>query len=284
MRHSKLNILVKLMRLDKPTGIWLLLLPGLFGIMLGQTTIEYMIIAIFCLGSVLMRAAGCIINDIFDRNYDIKVERTKSRPLASKQISLSQSLIILSILLLISLVLLLQLNKITIIIGLFSIIPIIIYPVMKRFTYYPQFMLGLTFNLSALMGYSAVTWHISISAIILYIGCVLWTLGYDTIYAHQDKADDIKVGVKSTALKFGDKTKLYLSYIYSGTILSFLSVGYLNKLNMFFYSIAFLATIQLYWQIISLNIDYPKNCASKFNSNIIFGVTYLIAIICGRLL
>lgn len=195
-----------LMRIDRPIGIWLLLIPGIWGIAAASPGFPSIYTCIlFLIGSVLMRGAGCVINDLWDKDLDKKVERTANRPLASGAITEKNAKIFLATLLLLSFFILIQFNSTTIILGFASIPLIAMYPLMKRYTYWPQIMLGITFNMSVLMGYSAVTGETSSTAILLYLGAIFWTIGYDTIYAHQDKEDDALIGIKSTALKFGDK-------------------------------------------------------------------------------
>jgi adenylosuccinate synthase len=241
------------------------------------------IIMIFCIGSIFMRAAGCIINDMVDVEFDQQVERTKIRPLASGEVSFKEAIIILFILLSLSFAILITLNKITIIIGMLSIIPIIIYPFMKRITFFPQAFLGLTFNLGALMGYTSIKGVVDYSCIILYIGCISWTLGYDTIYAHQDKKDDVLIGIKSTALKFGDNTKKYLQLFYNILLLSLFICGKTAHLSGWYYYGFPLMILQLYWQINTLNLNNEIDCLKKFKSNIYFGFIVCIFISLGKL-
>lgn len=283
MQLIKTNTITQLMRLHQPTGVWLLLWPCLWGIALASDNFfQPKLLAIFILGSILMRGAGCIINDIIDRKFDAKVQRTKERPIASGKISIRQALLIVVILLMISLSLLLMLNKLAITLGFLSIIPIIIYPFMKRVTYFPQAFLGITFNLGILIGYAAVCNRLSLSALVLYLGAICWTIGYDTIYAHQDKDDDILIGVKSTALKFGDSTKKWLFIFYGGFILCLILTGILEKLSLEFYISLIILITQLMWQIIKLDITDSKDCHIKFKSNIFLGFLVLISLILGK--
>jgi 4-hydroxybenzoate polyprenyl transferase len=278
------NCYVRLLRLNQPTGIWLLLWPSLWSIAIAsETTPDLKLMAIFTVGSILMRAAGCIINDLFDIEFDQKVERTKTRPLASGEISKHQALITLFILLIISLGLLLCLNNLAIKIGLFSIIPVIIYPFMKRITFWPQAFLGLTFNLGAIVGYVAAADKVTFTSAALYLAGFFWTLGYDTIYAHQDKYDDALIGVKSTALKFADKTKDWLQKFYNGLLICLFLAGKLVGLSTwFFYGFIFFILL-LYWQINTLDYDNPDDCLKKFKSNVYFGLLVFIFIVLGKL-
>ena len=268
----------QLARLDKPIGFLLLMWPCLWSYAYGSIIFSYNIeikyIIYFILGSVLMRGAGCTWNDLLDRKYDSKVKRTKNRPLASNKISPANAAIFLVFQLLLSLFILIQFNKLTIIVGLLSIIPIIIYPLMKRITWWPQLFLGVTFNWGAIMGWTATTGELSYHCIILYFGCIFWTIGYDTIYAHQDKIDDNFLGLKSTAILFGSKTKfaLYFFYlIFITTLILIINIIeiknlYINSLFLFF------IFIHLFSQIFFLNIDSPDNCLKIFKSNNSLGI------------
>ena len=216
---------ILLARLERPAGIWYLLLPSLWAIVLasGHFSSETLrIILLFGFGSVIMRAAGCVINDLWDRNLDKGVERTARRPLASGAISVKQGLFFLAGSLLAGLVILLQLNSATILLGFVSMGFVVIYPLMKRVTWWPQAFLGLTFNFGALMGWSAVTGSLGWPALALYTGGIFWTLGYDTIYAHQDKEDDLLAGIKSSALFLGERSYFWVSVFYALSWILFL--------------------------------------------------------------
>ena len=214
-----------LMRLDRPIGWWLLLLPGWWAIVLASGGVMNMnikswaLMAAFLIGAVVMRGAGCVVNDIWDRDLDKMVERTRERPLASGAVSVKQAAAFLSLLLMIGAAILLSMNMLTIMLGLLSLPLIALYPAMKRITYWPQLFLGLTFNFGALMGWAAVTGELSAAPLFLYLGGIFWTIGYDTIYAHQDKEDDALAGIKSTALKFGNRSKLWVSGFYLGAFI-----------------------------------------------------------------
>ncbi len=195
----------QLMRLDRPIGTWLLLIPCWWGVTLACPKIPNIwFMVLFALGAVVMRGAGCVVNDIYDRNLDKQVERTRTRPLASGEVQLWQALVFLVLLLVIGFGILLLFNHFTMGLGVSSLLLVFTYPAMKRISWWPQLFLGFTFNWGALMGWSAVTNNLSISVILLYIAGVFWTLGYDTIYAYQDRNDDERVGVKSTARFLGD--------------------------------------------------------------------------------
>ena len=268
----------QLARLDKPIGFLLLMWPCLWSYTLGSTIFSYNIslkyIIYFILGSILMRGAGCTWNDLLDKKYDAKVKRTQSRPLASNKISSVNAIIFLIFQLFLSLLILIQFNNVTIIIGLLSIIPIIIYPLMKRITWWPQVFLGITFNWGAIMGWTAATGEITYHFVIMYIGCIFWTIGYDTIYAHQDKIDDNFLGLKSTAILFGSKTKFALSIFYLIFISSILIIINIIEIKSFLINSLFIFFIfaHLFSQIFFLNIDNPDNCLKIFKSNNSLGV------------
>lgn len=210
-----------LMRLDRPIGTWLLLLPAWWGILIGTKGLENFglkglyYLLLFAFGAIIMRAAGCIINDLWDRDLDAQTERTRDRPLASGAITFVQASVFLALLLWIGLIILVQLPFAAIVTGVVAVLLAGIYPVTKRITWYPQAVLGITFNLGVLMGCAASAGHISFTAWIVYVAGVFWTLAYDTIYAHQDMADDMVTGVKSTALKFGEHSPTYVAVFYA---------------------------------------------------------------------
>ena len=272
-----------LSRIDRPVGIWLLLIPSIWSILLackgfaGIGLQEITIIILFALGSITMRSAGCIINDLWDKEFDKKVERTASRPLASGEITTKQAIKFLIILLLISLAILLQFNKTTIILGMCSIILVIIYPLMKRWTWWPQIFLGLTFNFGALMGYSAVTGEISISSILLYIAGILWTMGYDTIYAFMDKKDDEIIGIRSTARLLDVNAKPWIAAFYSVTISALILTGILSGANFIFFIIILAGAIHMIWQLTYWKIDNSYKSLKIFKSNRDFGIIIIIA-------
>jgi len=268
------------MRLHQPTGIWLLLLPCLWGFALAGGGFEnWRELALFIIGAILMRGAGCIINDMADRKFDAEVERTKNRPLASGALTMKQAFMLLAGLLGISFVILLQFNRVTILLGVLSIIPVVIYPFMKRFTYWPQAFLGLTFNWGALMGYAAIKGNLGISAILLYAAGFFWTLGYDTIYACQDTRDDIMAGVKSTALRLQSALKKWLSSFYIATIImlamAMIAEGYR------FHSLLYLVIPLLHcgWQVWFLNPASPQSALKIFKSNVITGIAIFLALL-----
>jgi 4-hydroxybenzoate polyprenyltransferase len=278
---SAIQPFAQLMRLDRPIGWWLLLLPCLWGQALAHvatgTRFNWILAILFLIGAIVMRGAGCVVNDILDRKIDAKVERTRHRPIASGRVSVTAALVFLVLLLLCGLAVLLQFNINTIALG-FMIVPIVgVYPLMKRFTHYPQIVLGIAFNWGVLVGWSAVVGSVSIAPILLYIGSVFWTFGYDTIYAHQDKQDDAIVGVYSTALKFGDKTPIVLIVSFGVmivlTVCAMLAVG-----GRFGFIGVAAAALHAAWQVARFDGDDPKICLNVFKSNRTFGLLILAGI------
>lgn len=273
-----------LMRLDRPIGWWLLLLPGWWSIMLsvsgvgGMFFAEWYIFILFFFGAILMRAAGCIVNDIWDRDLDKQVERTKMRPLASGEINLFQAGTLLFCLLFISLIFLLQMQWKAIQLGFLSVLLIAVYPYMKRITWWPQVFLGITFNFGALMGWAAVMDTVEIPAILLYISCMFWTIGYDTIYAHQDKADDALIGIKSTALLFGTRSKFFVFCCYFTAYCFLLASVMMAGSTAVTLSLLSLGGMHLMWQIHRWVPDDADNSLQIFKSNRDYGLLVLVAL------
>lgn len=275
----------KLSRIDRPIGTWLLLWPCLWSVALASPpgegpNIWYFLL--FSIGALVMRGAGCTLNDITDREFDGSVERTRKRPIPSGQVSVTRAVLWLGFQALIGLMILLQFNLFAILLGAASLLLVIIYPFAKRFTYWPQFFLGLAFNYGALLGWAAVEGNLTIAPVIMYIAGIFWTLGYDTIYAHQDKEDDILIGVKSTALKFGHKTHRWLTWFYAATFLGLLLSGWTVQLSLYFYIIMAGAAAHLVWQLVQLDIDDRDRCLMLFKSNKILGFIVTCAIIAGK--
>ncbi len=265
---------LKLARLDRPIGTWLLLWPCWWSILMASDGLypsTLVLLILFAIGALVMRGAGCTLNDIIDRDFDGQVERTKSRPIPAGEISIKQAIAFMALLSLIGLLVLMTLNSFAVVVGASSLILIALYPFMKRITHWPQAWLGLTFNWGALLGWAAVRGEIALPAIILYIGGVLWTLGYDTIYAHQDKEDDAMIGVKSSALALGSKTRPALIFFYGGFLICLILAGWLAKLDVFYYVSLGFAAMHLIWQIIKVDIDDPDICLNIFRSNTAFG-------------
>ena len=278
-----------LMRLDRPIGTWLLLLPCWWSLALGwqlnQEKISLLQLGylyfLFSVGAVLMRGAGCTINDLWDRKLDQLVARTADRPIASGVISVTNAVLFFLLQLTLSLTILLQLNETCWFLGSLVLLLVFSYPAFKRFTYWPQFILGLTFNWGALMGWAAINGQIGISSVILYLAGIFWTLGYDTIYAHQDKEDDALIGVKSSALALKNSTKLFIYIVYTITILGIFLIGWVNGFSISFYLFTLIAFWQLTWQIRTVDLDNPRECLSKFKSNRLFGFLITFAIFMG---
>lgn len=276
------------MRLHRPTGIWLLLWPCWWSIALASqgSTLPVDTLLLFALGAIIMRSAGCVINDMVDRDIDAQVARTRMRPLASGALSMNEALWLLVILLSLGLVILLQLNILTIAMGATFLIPVVLYPFMKRWIPWPQAFLGLTINAGAVLGWTAVQDGIHYPALLLYVACWCWTMGYDTIYAHQDKKDDIHAGVKSTALSMGQYTKTYVLafYLIMLVCLAFIGNWVFISHNIIYYSTLAVAFIQLLWQVRSVDLDNPQDCMVKFKSNTWLGWIVFLGIITEKLL
>ena len=267
---------VELARYDKPIGYLLLFWPCVWSLLLAsiETSKGFPLyyILLFFLGAVVMRGAGCTWNDFLDKGFDAKVERTKDRPLASRKITNFGAIFFLILQLAFGLLILLQFNNLTIFLGALSLFPIFLYPLMKRITWWPQIFLGITFNWGALLGWSSINNEISISTILLYLGCIFWTLGYDTIYAHQDKRDDILLGLKSSAIRLGKNTKKFLVFVYLIAFSLIATASYMvieNLLILIFLPLIFL---HLNLQIYFLDTENPTSCLKIFKSNNLLGL------------
>ncbi len=282
----------RMARFDRPIGTWLLLFPGWWSLALATTdwtpslsVLGYTIwlFVLFGIGAMVMRGAGCTFNDITDQEFDAKVARTADRPIPSGAVSVRQAVLFMVLLALIGFLVLIQFNLFAVGVGAASLILVAIYPFMKRITYWPQFVLGLTFNWGALLGWATVQGDIGAPALVLYVAGILWTLGYDTIYAHQDKEDDLIVGIKSSALKLGDDTRPWLFVFYVGAVVLIGISGFLMQLSWPFYVALGLATIQAGWQAANVDIDDPDDCLRKFRSNRLFGWLLLAGLILGHI-
>ncbi len=282
MEH--LRIFIELTRLNKPIGFMLLFWPCSWGLAYAYSfdkdlNIFLYYLLLFFLGSVLMRSAGCIFNDIVDKDFDKKVQRTKQRPIATGIISIKQSLLYILILCLVSFLILIQFNPKTIFLGLGSMVFAFSYPFMKRITYWPQLFLGLTFNWGMVMGYTAILDQISVEIILLYISAIFWTLGYDTIYGVQDMIDDQIIGIKSTAIKFEKNIKFFVGTCY---LLTFLLIIYVFKnyigINLSSFFILMFATSLIY-QIKVFSNDNPMNCLKAFKINNYSGIFMFVTIL-----
>jgi 4-hydroxybenzoate polyprenyltransferase len=266
---------LRLMRLDRPIGTWLLYWPCVFGLMLGATAADrpftsqrdWWLIVLFGIGSIVMRGAGCTFNDIVDRDIDAKVARTRGRPIPSGAVTVRQAWLFLVVQCLVGLLILLQLNLFSIIMGAVSLLLVAAYPFMKRITWWPQAWLGLTFNWGALLGFASQTGRIDLADIMLYAGLFFWTLGYDTIYAHQDKEDDALIGVKSTALLLGERSKQWILGFYAVAFTLVLASGFTDHAGWPFGFVMLGAGAHLLWQMRSLNIADPEKCLKLFRSN-----------------
>ena len=287
MKH--LNLFIELTRLNKPIGYMLLFWPCLWGLTLAydfnNKIFTYSLyLMFFLLGSILMRSAGCIVNDIVDKKFDKKVERTKNRPIASEQVSTSLALFYTFVLCFFAFLVLINFNLLTIILALASMPLAFTYPLMKRFTYWPQLFLGITFNYGLILAWTSINNDISIIPILFYFGAIFWTLGYDTIYGYQDIKDDEIIGVKSTSIKFKNNPKSFLILCYSIFFISLILVGVLVKFsNIFYLTLAITFLHLFFYQIKFLNTKIPENCMKIFKSNNVLGLMVLSNIIFGKL-
>jgi 4-hydroxybenzoate polyprenyltransferase len=273
-----------LMRLDRPIGTWLLLLPGWWSLaMAADTWWDLRLFVLFGVGAIVMRGAGCTWNDITDRDFDAKVARTATRPLPSGAITLRAALVFLFLQLLVGLAILLSFNAFAIAVGASSLALVFVYPLMKRVTYWPQFVLGLTFNWGALLGWAAVEGGLGWTPFLLYAAGIFWTLGYDTIYAHQDKEDDALIGVKSSALALGAGTRPWLYFFYAAAIALMAAAGATLGAGWAYYVGLAAAGGHLAWQAATVDIDDALDCLAKFRSNRVFGWILLAAIALDRL-
>ncbi len=280
---------IRLIRLNQPSGIWLLLIPCLIGIAfnfkiyhLNFDNILIKTIGLFILGSVLMRSAGCIINDFIDKNFDRNVSRTMNRPLASQIIKSSSALILLSFLLFLSFIILLQFNFATILSGFVAVILIFTYPFMKRFFNFPQLYLGITFNFGIVMASLALTDNIGKSIILLYFICILWTFIYDTIYGFQDIEDDLQMGLKSSSItiyKFFKNPKIILYFLFLIIFLGLFFIGFIHNFSYLYFLLIFIANFFIVLKLFLCDIKNPKNCLIFFKQNVFFGWFILLAII-----
>jgi len=280
---EKIQIFIQLTRLNKPIGILLLFWPCAWGLTLayyfeGTITLYLKHLLYFFLGSVLMRSAGCIVNDIVDKNYDKKVKRTKYRPIAAGKISVVSAFLYVIILCLISLLILIQFNKLTIVLGMGSMIFAFAYPFMKRITYWPQLFLGLTFNWGIIMAWTSITNNISIEPFILYVSAIFWTLGYDTIYGLQDIRDDEIIGVKSTSIKFKNNLKFFVGSCYSLCVFFILILCVIMEIDKYLLTLSIFFILSLIYQIIIFKSKNSSSCLAAFKINNWTGVFIFIFI------
>ena len=279
----RLRAYAVLARFDRLIGAWLLFLPGLWSILLARpATIQATrLIVLFAIGSVVMRAAGCVVNDMWDRDMDRQVTRTAARPLASGALRMREAAVFLAVLLLAGLAILLQLDPWAQALGVLSLLLVALYPLAKRVTWWPQAVLGLTFGWGAPMGYAAATGHLAPPAFALYAAAFAWILGYDTIYAHQDREDDALVGVRSTARLFAAQTRPFLAACYAATILLLAAAGALAGLRLPFYLLLAAPAALLAWQVATLDIHDPAGCLRRFHRNREAGLLIAVAIAAG---
>ena len=287
MKH--LNLFIELTRLKKPIGFMLLFWPCVWGLTLAYDFSNdlnnyFFYLSLFFLGSVLMRSAGCIVNDISDKEFDKKVERTKDRPIASNKVSIQLAIFYTGILCALAFLILINFNNLTIILALCSMPLAFTYPLMKRFTYWPQLFLGITFNYGLILGWICIKNQLDVVAILLYFGAIFWTLGFDTIYGFQDIKDDEIIGIKSTSIKFKKKPKLFLFLCYLIFISSLITVGFFMNFSYLFYFFSLIIATQLiFFQIYKLDFKNPKNCLQIFKSNNFLGLLVFLNILIGKL-
>ena len=287
---NQLNLFIELTRIKKPIGFMLLFWPCIWGLTIAydfnSSLLNYFFYSfLFLAGSILMRSAGCIVNDIADKNFDKKVERTKDRPIASGKVSIKLGIIYSIILCFIAFLVLINFNKFTILMALASMPLAFTYPLMKRITYWPQLFLGITFNYGLILAWISILNEISLIPIIFYLGAIFWTLGYDTIYGFQDIKDDEIIGVKSTSIKFKNDPKKFLFFSYFLFALSLVAIGILmNFTATYFLFLIFPFYHLLIFQIKKLNTSVSDNCFEKFKSNNFLGLLVLLNLLIGKLI
>jgi len=285
---KQLNLFIELTRLRRPIGFMLLFWPCAWGLTAAydftKSINDYVFyLTLFLLGSILMRSAGCIVNDIADKEYDQKVLRTKDRPIASNKISIKLGIAYTIILCFFAFLILINFNWLTIIFALGSIPLAFAYPLMKRYTYWPQLFLGITFNYGLILGWISIKNSLDITPIIFYMGAIFWTLGYDTIYGFQDIKDDEIIGIKSTSIKFKKEPYKFLITCYLIFIICVLITGILMKFNNIFFMFLIIPTLHLIiYQIKNLNVNNPENCLRIFKSNNFFGFIIFINLLIGK--
>ena len=286
---NQLKLFIELTRLKKPIGYMLLFWPCAWGLTIAydfsaNLNNYFFYLLLFFFGAVLMRSAGCIVNDILDKEFDKKVFRTKDRPIASGKISVKLGITYALILCFCALLILLNFNTITIMLAIGSMPLAFTYPLMKRFTYWPQFFLGITFNYGLLLGWTSISESLNILPILFYIGAIFWTLGYDTIYGFQDIKDDEIIGLKSTSIKFKNKPFIFLLACYVVLFLMIIILGILENFNIFYYAFSLMIGYHLFlFQLKSVNIDNPMNCLKIFKSNNFLGFLILVQILIGKI-
>ena len=287
---NQLNLFIELTRLKKPIGFMLLFWPCAWGLTLAYDFTDnlnnyFFYLILFFLGSILMRSAGCIVNDILDKEFDAKVFRTKNRPIASGKVSIKLGIFYSILLCFLALLVLLNFNSFTIILALGSMPLAFTYPLMKRFTYWPQLFLGITFNYGLILGWTAVSGKLEIIPILFYIGAIFWTLGYDTIYGYQDIKDDEIIGLKSTSIKFKGKAKKFLFACYTFVIIFFIVGGFKMNFHFSYYFLILIPLIHLFlYQIKKFDLKNPSSCLNAFKSNNFFGLIVFLNILIVKIL
>ena len=282
---KQINLFIELTRLKRPIGYMLLFWPCAWGLTLAYDFSKnlndyFFYLSLFFLGSVLMRSAGCIVNDISDKEFDKKVSRTKNRPIASNKVSVNLGIFYTIILCLLAFLVLINFNNLTILLALGSMPLAFTYPLMKRFTYWPQLFLGITFNYGLILGWTSILDQIDIVPVIFYLGAIFWTLGFDTIYGYQDIKDDEIIGVKSTSIKFKKNPKLFLNICYLIFTISLISLGILMKFNLIYYFFLIIPIFHLFcYQVYNFNFKDPKNSLKIFKSNNLLGLIILLNIL-----
>ena len=287
---QNIKLFIELTRLNRPIGYMLLFWPCLWGLTIAYNFDSelgkfYFYSLLFLLGSMLMRSAGCIVNDIVDKNFDKKVERTKNRPIASGKVSVKSAIIYSFVLCGLAFLVLINFNKFTILMALLSMPLAFTYPLMKRFTYWPQLFLGITFNYGLVLAWISINNSIDLVPIIFYFGAIFWTLGYDTIYGYQDIKDDEIIGVKSTSIKFKNNPKKFISLCYIFFFLSLILVGFLMDFKVFYFISLVITFFHLtFYQIKNLDVSNPNMCLVKFKSNNLLGLIVFINILIGKII
>ncbi len=287
---KQLNLFIELIRLKKPIGFMLLFWPCIWGLTIGydfsydvKIFIKYTIL--FLCGSVLMRSAGCIINDIVDKDFDSRVQRTKNRPIASNKISIKLGIFFAILLCSFAFLVLIQFNLFTIILAIASMPLAFTYPLMKRFTYWPQLFLGITFNYGLILGWTSINEEITLIPIIFYLGAIFWTLGYDTVYGFQDINDDEIIGVKSTSIKFKNNPKFFISICYLIFLITLNYIGFLMNFNkIYFFGLLIVFCHLFFFQVRNINIKSQEKCLKIFKSNNFLGLIILINLIIGKII
>ncbi len=285
---NQFNLFIELTRLKRPIGYMLLFWPCAWGLTIAYDfsstfDVYFFYLLLFFLGSILMRSAGCIVNDILDRKFDKKVFRTKDRPIASGKLSVKLAIFYSALLCLAAFFVLINFNIFTILIAMASMPLAFTYPLMKRFTYWPQLFLGITFNYGLILGWTSINGEISLVPIIFYIGAIFWTLGYDTIYGFQDIKDDEIIGLKSTSIKFKSNPIIFLNLCYTVLLISLITIGYLNEFNNLYFIFLLIIIYHMYiYQLKDFKISEPTECLRIFKSNNFLGVLILLLIVIGK--